>query len=59
MTDAVIAGIARDLALAMMQRARSRTADDAKAVLELQTRLCSAVREEAEQEAADQTPKEP
>jgi hypothetical protein len=46
MSDESIASIARDLARAMMQRARSRTAEDQKLVLELQTLLCAEVVEE-------------
>jgi hypothetical protein len=49
MSDEVIAAIARDLAEAMTLRARTRHADDNKLVLDLQTRLCAAVRAELEQ----------
>jgi hypothetical protein len=39
MSDQTVAAIARELAKAMMARARSRTADDQKVVLALQTQL--------------------
>ena len=41
-----IAAIARDLAHAMKARARTRLAEDAKLVLDLQTRLVAAVNAE-------------
>lgn len=48
MSDEHIAMIARELASAMVTRARTRLAEDQKKVLELQTSLCVAVREEKE-----------
>ena len=48
MSDADIAAIGRDLAVALSQRARSRSADDQKLVLQLQTQLCAAVFGEVE-----------
>jgi hypothetical protein len=46
MSNENLANIARLLAEAMMKRARTRSTEDQKTVLELQTKLCSAVREE-------------
>lgn len=43
MSDEVIAGIARDLAVALVTRARTRLPEDQKKVLELQTVLCAEV----------------
>jgi hypothetical protein len=48
MSDADIAAIGRDLAVALSQRARSRSVDDQKLVLQLQTDLCRAVFSEVE-----------
>jgi hypothetical protein len=48
MSDADIAAIGRDLAVALSQRARSRSVDDQKLVLQLQTQLCAAVFGEVE-----------
>lgn len=48
MSDAEIAGIGRDLAVALSQRARSRNTEDQKLVLQLQTELCAAVFGEVE-----------
>lgn len=53
MSDVIIASIARRLAGALMQRARSRSADDTKLVAQLDTELCQAVKaEEYEKDAA-------
>lgn len=49
MSDADVAAIGRDLARALSQRARTRSAEDGKLVLELQTMLCAAVSQEAEE----------
>jgi hypothetical protein len=49
MSDETIAPIARELANAMLMRARTRSAEDSRRVLELQTALCDAVRNEAEE----------
>ena len=46
MSDPSIAAIARDLAKAMMARAKSRSAEDQKVVLALQTQLVAEVFEE-------------
>jgi hypothetical protein len=46
MTD--IAGVARELAIAMKVRARTRAPEDLRKVLELQTLLCQVVEEENE-----------
>jgi hypothetical protein len=46
MSDASIAVIARDLAKAMIVRARTRSADDMKVVLMLQTQLVAEFLEE-------------
>lgn len=48
MSDAAIAGIGRELARALSQRARTRSAEDQKAVLQLQTLLCQEVSREVE-----------
>ncbi len=53
MSDQTIAAIARDLAKAMVVRARSRLADDQKVVLDLQTKLVAEVF--AEQESASES----
>jgi hypothetical protein len=49
MSDETIASIGRQLADAMVTRARTRLPDDQKKVLDLQTQLCAAVKEEREQ----------
>ena len=46
MRDIEIALIARQLAKALMTRARTRLAEDQKIVLELQTQLCQEVLKE-------------
>lgn len=46
MSDKEIATLARELAAAMVTRAHSRSVEDSKRVLELQTRLCAAVLDE-------------
>lgn len=51
MSDQVIAEIARDLARALIARARTRSAEDQKAVLGLQTQLCAEVAAEIETSA--------
>lgn len=58
MSDVVIASIARRLAEALMQRARSRSADDTKLVAQLDTELCQAVKAETYEKntAADGAP---
>jgi hypothetical protein len=48
MSDGVIAAIGRDLAVALSRRARSRSTEDQKLVLALQTELCAAVFGETE-----------
>ena len=50
MTDAVIAGIGRHLAQALARRAYERDAESSKAVAQLLTELCAAVRSENEEE---------
>ena len=51
MSDASIAAIARDLARAMIVRARTRSADDMKVVLALQTQLVAEFFEEKKSDA--------
>lgn len=51
MSDNTIANIARDLAKAMIARAKSRSADDMKVVLALQTQLVQEYFHEKENEA--------
>jgi len=51
MSDASIAAIARDLAKAMIVRARTRSADDMKVVLALQTQLVAEFLEEKKSDA--------
>lgn len=46
MSDHSLAAIARDLAKAMITRAKTRQPDDLKVVLDLQTQLVAAYREE-------------
>jgi hypothetical protein len=50
MSDQTVAAIARDLAKAMLTRARTRLPDDQKVVLALQTKLVAEI--SAEQESA-------
>lgn len=54
MSDVVIANVARRLAAALMQRARSRNAEDTKLVALLDTELCQAVKDEAYEKNAAQ-----
>jgi CHASE3 domain sensor protein len=49
MSDQTVAAIARDLAQAMMDRARTRLPDDQKRVLDLMTQLCREYNDEKEQ----------
>lgn len=51
MSDQTIAAIARDLAKAMMARAKSRSAEDQKVVLALQTQLVAELLEENKSDA--------
>lgn len=51
MSDQSIANIARDLAKAMVQRARSRSVEDNKLVLQAQTDLCAEYAAECEEAA--------
>jgi hypothetical protein len=53
MSDQSVAAIARDLAKAMITRARTRLAEDQKVVLDLQTKLCAEVL--AEKESASES----
>lgn len=46
MSDQSVAAIARDLAKAMMTRARTRLPDDQKVVLALQTKLVAEILDE-------------
>lgn len=46
MSDETVAAIARDLAKALLARAKSRSADDRKLVLSLQTQLVAEIYEE-------------
>jgi hypothetical protein len=55
MSDQSVAAIARDLAKAMITRARSRLPEDQKAVLLLQTELCAEVASEIEAENTPET----
>ena len=48
MSDQSVAAIARELAKAMMTRARTRLPEDQKTVLLLQTELCAEVAAEIE-----------
>ena len=52
MSDQSIAAIARELAKALLDRARTRSAEDQKAVLSLQTQLVMEFGAEAENVAA-------
>jgi len=51
MSDASISAIARDLAKAMIIRARTRSADDGKVVLALQTQLVAEFLDEKKSDA--------
>lgn len=53
MSDAQIAAIGRNLAEALAKCAYERDSDSAKAVLQLQTELCAAVRNELQQGEAN------
>lgn len=53
MSDQSVAAIARDLATAMVARAKSRSPDDQKVVLALQTQLVAEI--SAEKETDDES----
>jgi len=54
MSDAIIAAIGRQLAEALARYGRERSDADKKAVANLQTELCAAVRDEAAEAQAQQ-----